>query len=281
MLKKLELSVLVNLILLAVFLGVVFFITWRYSAQVYELISEPEEFKSLLASYGHAGILVFICFQILQVVVASIPGELVQIAGGYIFGTLAGTVYSAIGIMLGYFLVFALTRFLGYPLVKVFVSTDKIAKLTDLIKNKKSTAFLFSLFLVPGIPKDFLVYAAGLTPIEPVKFFTIVFMARFPALFGASFIGAHLEQQNYSIVVSALILAVFLLIVGFMYKKQVISVLSKSQQGLSLVLVRRKMKESQDESPNSEPQETSLPQTGEQTSTKNASITQETGDNNP
>lgn len=278
MLKKMELSVVINLMLLTAFLGAVLLITWRYSAQIYELISEPEQFKSLLASYGHAGILVFILFQVLQVVVATIPGELVQIAGGYIYGTLAGTLYSALGIMLGYSLVFALTRLIGYPLVQVFISAQKIAKLKALIQSKKSAAFLFFLFLVPGIPKDFLVYAAGLTPIEPVKFFTIVLIARFPALFGASFIGANLEQQNYFMVISALILAVLLFIVGFLCKEQAVSALSQRQQGFSLVL--RKVKESQGESPSPEPQEASLPQTSEPALPKNASTRQDTEDNN-
>jgi len=222
MAKKIEFRVVLNIILLAVFILFVIFIAFRYSAQVHYYISEPEHFKNLLLSYGQASVFVFILFQILQVIIASIPGEFVQIAGGYIYGTILGTLYSAIGIMIGYVIVFSITRAIGYPLVKVFVSEEKITKLTNLIQTKKSDALLFILFLIPGIPKDFLVYAAGLTPVVPGKFFLIVALARFPALVGASFIGSNLGQRNYLIVGITFGIAIVLFLMGFLYKDKMI-----------------------------------------------------------
>lgn len=220
--KKIELPIVLNIILLVLFVLLISLVSVKYYAQVYRLISEPEHFKTMLLSYGQASILIFILFQVLQVVIATIPGEFVQIAGGYVYGTLAGTLYSALGIMLGYLIVFSITRLIGYPLVKIFIAENKIEKLKGLIQTKKSVFLLFFLFLVPGIPKDFLVYAAGLTPIEPVKFLIIVALARFPALLGASFIGANIGQKNYLIVAITFGISILLFIFGFMVKDKII-----------------------------------------------------------
>lgn len=225
--KKLEFPILLNIILLISFVLSISFVTYKYSAQVYQLISEPEQFRSLLLSYGQASVFIFILFQILQVVIATIPGEFVQIAGGYVFGTITGTIYSTIGIMIGYIIVFTITRMIGYPLVKVFVSQNKIEKLKSLIQTKKSDALLFFLFLVPGVPKDFLVYVAGLTPIQPVKFFAIIVLARFPALFGASYLGASIAQRNYLMVAITFGISIALFIIGFLLKDRIYLVLKK------------------------------------------------------
>lgn len=221
--KKIEISVIVNIILLVLFILLVTIISLKYYNQIYNLIKEPEIFKDVILSYGQLSILIFILFQILQVVVATIPGELVQIAGGYIYGTWAGTIYSALGIILGYFIVFTFTRLVGYPLVKVFISAKKIEEFTSLIHSKKSDALIFLLFLLPGIPKDFLVYAAGLTPVEPGRFFVIVALARFPALFGASFIGAHLEQENYLLVGIMFGIAILLFLTGVLFRERLLA----------------------------------------------------------
>ena len=223
MAKKIELQVLVNIVLLIVFVLLIVIISVKYSSQIYRVISEPDLFRDLLLAYGNASILVFILFQVLQVIIATIPGELVQIAGGYIYGTWFGTLYSLIGILIGYFIVFWLTRLLGYPLVKVFVPEEKYKKISNLIKTKKSDAILFLLFFIPGLPKDFLVYIGGLTPVEPLKFFLIITFARFPALFGSSFIGAHLEQENYLIVAIVTGLSALLFIVGFIFRDKILA----------------------------------------------------------
>lgn len=222
MAKKIELPIVINIILLIGFILLLVILSVKYSYQVYQLISEPDLFKDMVLAYGHANVLIFISFQVLQVVIATIPGELVQVAGGYIYGTWFGTLYSAIGIFIGYLIVFWLTRFLGYPLVKVFVPEKKFDKINNLIKSKRSDAILFILFFLPGLPKDFLVYIGGLTPVEPLKFFLIIMLARFPALFGSSFIGAHLEQENYLLAAIVTGLLVLLFILGFLFRDKLI-----------------------------------------------------------
>jgi uncharacterized membrane protein YdjX (TVP38/TMEM64 family) len=217
----------VKTVLLCAFAAALIYSTIRFAPYFTYLVSEPDELKEFLASYGVKGVLVFILIQILQVVIAAIPGEPVQIAGGYIYGVLLGTVYSLVGIIAGYCIVFAITRVLGYELVKLVVPAKQYDRFKTLMENHKSDTVIFLLFLIPGIPKDILVYIAGLSPIKPVRFFILITIARFPALLGSSFIGAYLQKENY---IAAIILGVgaaVLFAVGLIFRERITGFLHK------------------------------------------------------
>ncbi len=183
--------------LLAVFLGLITFASVKFAPSVSRLIRNPEGFKAFIDSYGPVSAVVYIFVQVVQVVVFVIPGEIVQVAGGYIFGTGLGTLYSVAGILFGTMIAFFSARFLGYSLVKAIVSPKKLKEFDFLINDPKSEIAMFVLFLVPGIPKDSLVYISGLTPIKPLRFFLISMIARFPGLWGSAYIGANLQEKDY------------------------------------------------------------------------------------
>jgi uncharacterized membrane protein YdjX (TVP38/TMEM64 family) len=187
----------VRVVLLAGFLGLIIFASIKLTPAVTRLIKRPEEFKAFIDSYGSVSALIYILVQALQVVVFVIPGELVQIAGGYIFGTGLGTLFSVAGILLGTMAGFFAARLLGYSLVRAIVSPKKLREFDFLINNPKSEIAMFALFLIPGIPKDSLVYISGLTPIKPLRFFLISMIARFPGLWGSAYIGANLQKKDY------------------------------------------------------------------------------------
>lgn len=222
--KKLPL---LNIILAILFILLVTYITVRYASDITRLVSKPERFRHFLTSYGPAGVLVFISFQVLQIIISVIPGEVVQIAGGYVYGTVFGTVYSMAGVVVGCVATFYISRFLGFGLVKRFVSQKNIEKFNFLINSPKSEIIMFLLFLIPGIPKDMLVYIAGLTPIKPLRFFIIVAVARFPALLGSSFIGANLQEKDYISVIVVSVIACILFVVGILMKDKIIGLLNR------------------------------------------------------
>ncbi|MDP4094158.1 MAG: TVP38/TMEM64 family protein [Bacillota bacterium] len=210
------------------------FATAKYAPRVTELVSKPEKFRDLLLSYGYKSVFIFIALQILQVVIAVIPGEVMQIAGGFVYGTILGSIYSIVGIMLGTVIVFYIVRLVGYPLVKTFVPHKNIEKFNFLINNQKSEVAVFILFLIPGIPKDALTYIAGLTPIKVLRFFITVTIARFPALIASSYIGTSLHDKNYILVGIVSLAAVCLFIAGLFLKDRIIkklhSVMGKKEK---------------------------------------------------
>lgn len=215
-------QLIIYIFLIAVFLFLLIYSGIRLGPRITELARKPQVLKTMLNSYGWKGVLIFIGFQVLQVVVAAIPGEFVQIAGGYVYGTFAGTVYSLAGIVTGSVLVFTIARLIGYPVVKLFVSPKQLEKFSFMMNSKKSEAALFILFLIPGIPKDILTYIAGLTPVKPFKFFVIITIGRFPALLGSSFIGHSTQKGNYGIAIAVSTIAVVLFAAGLIFRDRII-----------------------------------------------------------
>jgi uncharacterized membrane protein YdjX (TVP38/TMEM64 family) len=217
----------INIILASLFVGAIVYVTIRFGPELTKLVSDPHKFREYILSFGPWSAAVFMLFQVLQVVIAVIPGEPVQIAGGYIFGTVLGTVYSTIGITVGYIIVFTSVKLFGFPLVKKFVSEKELEKFSLLINSPKLETSIFLLFLIPGIPKDILVYIAGLTPIKPVLFFIIITFARMPAMIGSSFIGSEIQSSEYLVAIIVSVIASILFVLGYIYKQRIIDFLHK------------------------------------------------------
>lgn len=225
--KKFDRSFWINFIFIILIAGLLIFFSIKYASEITRLVSNPKKFRDFILSYGQLSSLVFILFQVIQVVIAFIPGEVVQIAGGYIYGTLLGTLYSLIGITVGCVIVFFTVRLLGFHLVKQLVSENKLQKFYDLINKPGSEFVIFLLFFLPGLPKDVLVYICGLTPVKPLQFFIIIIAARLPAMVGASFIGANIQRENYYAAITITVISCVLFVIGFLFKDKIIATIKK------------------------------------------------------
>ena len=159
---------------------------------------------------GVSGPLLCIAAQFVQVVIFAIPGEVTQLAAGYVFGLWRGFLYSVVGITLGSVFNFYFARVVGRPALERFISPKTLNKVDNLLNNARGKSALFLLFVLPGGPKDILCYGAGFTGITVTEFVVISSLARTPALFASILIGARAAQRDY---VAALLAAVVLLVV--------------------------------------------------------------------
>ena len=107
-----------------------------------------------MQSQGIGGWFVFLGIQVLQVVVAMIPGEPVEIFAGLMYGPLWGTLSCMLGIFLGSMIVYLLVRRLGMPIVSIFMDPKKFQNLRFLQNKKRFERISFLLFFIPGTPKD-------------------------------------------------------------------------------------------------------------------------------
>ncbi|WP_346938850.1 VTT domain-containing protein [uncultured Clostridium sp.] len=200
----------------------------KYLPRILELTVSLDSFRNYIISLGSFGSVVFIFFQILQTVIAPIPGEVIQVAGGYIYGVTFGVIYSTLGLLLGAIIAFYFTRLIGTPFIKKLMNKKNSQWMADIMDSKKFSAILFIVFLVPGLPKDFLIYVAGLTPINPLKFFGILLISRFPWLLASVSIGSNLHYGNYISTIIVSLIALVSFIWGICYKDKLISKFSKS-----------------------------------------------------
>ena len=144
-------------------------ICWQVGVPMVRLASEPEHFRQWIEQQRLGGQLIYIGMVALQVLAAIIPGEALEIAGGYAFGALEGTILCLIGGTLGSFLVICLVRRFGMPLVELFFSQEKLHNVRFLKSSPKRTVLFLLIFMIPGTPKDLLCYFVGLTDIRPTK----------------------------------------------------------------------------------------------------------------
>lgn len=134
---------------------------WAWQAG---LLTSQERLQAFVASCGAAGGLLFVAFQMVQVVVPVLPGGLGCLVGVVLFGPVMGFVYNYVGICIGSLLAFAVARNCGRPLLSLLFSEKLIAKYSDWTERNDRFARLFALAIFfPVAPDDFLCYLAGTT----------------------------------------------------------------------------------------------------------------------
>lgn len=189
--------------LLGIFLLFGGLLAWFIGRPMVRFVSEPQKFQSWVDAHGLGGRLAFIGMMVLQVLVAIIPGEPLEIGAGYAFGALEGTLLCELGTMLGSLLVFLLVRRFGPPLVELFFSSEKIHSLRFLQDSRRLHLLTFIVFFIPGTPKDLLTYVAGMTPIRLVNYLWITGLARIPSIVTSTIGGDALVMKNYWFAVAA------------------------------------------------------------------------------
>ena len=158
----------------------------------------PETFRDYVSAHGFGGKLLLIGIVMLQVIVALIPGEPFELGAGFVFGWLEGTVLCLIGTAAASALIYAAVRKWGVKLAEVFFPRERIDHFLSLLSEKKKEILLFILFLIPGTPKDLMVYIAGLTEIPLPRFLWITTLARIPSVVSSAVTGSLMQHQNHT-----------------------------------------------------------------------------------
>ncbi len=198
-----------------------------FRREIWRLFTSGEELRAWVEAGGAAAPLVFILIQAVQVVVFVIPGEVPQIAGGWLFGTWLGTLYSIIGILLGSCISFFLARLLGVPFVHALFPKEQVGKIEKLLDTPRSKIIFFLLFAIPGIPKDILCYVAGLSPMRFLTFAAISFLGRLPGILGSAFIGNAAAGERWLLAGIVAGIAVLLFGAGFLLRDRIMKLIHR------------------------------------------------------
>ena len=153
--------------------------------------------RALIAENYFLGALCLLLICAVQVVVALVPGELVEIAAGYAFGAVWGTVICVAGMVLGSVTVILLVRRFGRKFVYAFYPKEKMDNLPILREPAKRNTLVLVLFLIPGTPKDMLTYAVGLTDMSIPLYLLLTTFARLPSVVSSTVGGNAVGEQNY------------------------------------------------------------------------------------
>ena len=201
------------------FIAVLFFliisgiIGWFVGRPMVRFAKDPEQFRSWVDSHGAWGGILYAGMVFLQVLVAVIPGEPLEICGGYAFGAVKGTLLCLAGAVAGSVLVFAFVRRWGREVVEIFFPSKKLQNLRFLQSSPRRDFLFFLIFSLPGTPKDLLCYFSGLTDLSWRNWLIICSVGRLPSILTSTIGGNALGVQNYThaVVVFTVTLGVSLL----------------------------------------------------------------------
>ncbi len=146
--------------------------------------------QGFVMRFGPWAPLAAILLHIAQVLLAPIPGQVIDAANGYLFGAAWGTVYSLVGVLVGSSLAMALTRRFGRPWAERLIKKETLERL-DGYSQRRGALFFFLIFLFPFLPDDVACFLAGLTPLPLAELVVLAAIGRLPGIFAANLVGAN------------------------------------------------------------------------------------------
>lgn len=214
-------KIILTVLVLSLFVGITI-----YLFPVMKNLSTTEgqvDFKEKVDNSGIWGLLSLFGLQVAQIFLIIIPGEPIEILAGMCYGGIWGTIFIMISACIISTSIFLLVRRFGKKFVYSFCDKEKVAKIENnkLFQNpKKIEMIMFVLFLIPGTPKDLLVYVAGLLPIKPIRFIIISTFARIPSIVTSTLAGENLAIGDWrmSIILYGAILILVAIIVFIINK---------------------------------------------------------------
>ncbi len=203
------------------FILTLFIIFWFAGRPMLKFLSEPEKYRVWVDSRGFTAYAAFVGMMALQVIIAFIPGEPLEIAAGYSFGVLGGTLVCLAGAVVGSAAVYIFVKRVGIKAIEVFFTKEKIQSVKFIKDSKKLNLLVFVLFLIPGSPKDLMTYFIGLTPMKMTTWLLITAVARIPSVITSTIGGNALGVKQYMTVVVAFSAAVVISIAGVLLYRHI------------------------------------------------------------
>lgn len=161
---------------------------WR--RPLLSLFADTVRVQEFVTRFGYLAPLATILLHVAQVLLAPIPGQVIDAVNGYLFGAAWGTVYSLVGVIIGSSLAMALARRFGRPWAERLIKRETLEHL-DSYSRKRGALFLFLVFLFPFLPDDVACFLAGLTPLPLSELVVLATIGRLPGIFVANLVGSN------------------------------------------------------------------------------------------
>ncbi|MCL4299420.1 MAG: VTT domain-containing protein [Anaerolineae bacterium] len=139
--------------------------------------TNPAAIRAWLEQLGPLAPLAVFLLNVIQIVVAPIPGYPVQVLAGILFGFIPGTIYTLAGMVAGGTLAAWLGRRLGRPWLERRLGSDTLAHWSDIAHIDSFWAWWLILLIPIG---DLPYFFAGLTKIRLRTFALAILVSRGP-----------------------------------------------------------------------------------------------------
>lgn len=143
------------------------------------IFDSRESLIEYVESFGAQAIIVFIFIQFLQVIFPILPAAVTCVAGVILFGPVWGIFYNYVGICIGSFGAFLISKRYGQPLVEKMLNEKIFKKYSKWLNDSKVFDKVFAIGIFgPLAPDDALCYLAGLTQMSLKKFGLIILFGK-------------------------------------------------------------------------------------------------------
>jgi len=197
-------------VLVALLISIAAIVIWR--EPITSFFGELARVRAFVQEWGALGPMAIIFLQAAQVLLAPVPGQVVGLASGYLFGAAMGTLYSWVGVVLGSAIAFGLAKAFGRPLVERLVSRERLERF-DAYARRRGLFFLSLFFLFPFLPHDIACFVAGLTPLSIPSLVLVAALGRLPGIAVSSLVGANvfrLTIEGWALFIALLLIVALL-----------------------------------------------------------------------
>lgn len=193
---------------------------WEYLPGLLAWLADARAVRAFVSEHAFVSRLAMLGINIVQVLLAFLPGEPVELASGYAFGFWEGTALCLVASGLATSMIYWATRRWGWKLVGLFFDRSLFDRFSWLKSAKRLELIMFIVFLIPGTPKDFLTYFAGLTNMRFLPVVLIATFGRIPSIVTSTIAASAVGSGNWPLVACTLVASAFLLAVGgLMYRR--------------------------------------------------------------
>lgn len=215
--KALRRRVLIGLVAAA---AITALLCWEYLPGLLAWLADARAVRAFVSDHAFVSRLAMLGINIVQVLLAFLPGEPVELASGYAFGFWEGTALCLVASGLATSAIYWATRRWGWKLVGLFFDRSLFDRFSWLRSAKRLELIMLIVFLIPGTPKDFLTYFAGLTNMRFLPVVLIATFGRIPSIVTSTIAASAVGSGNWPLVACTLAASAFLLAVGgLMYRR--------------------------------------------------------------
>jgi len=217
-----------GLIAFLVLMAVIVIVAWPYITDVFTE-GGVERLVERVQNAGWMGVFVLLGMQFLQVVVAFIPGEVVQLAAGLMYGPVFGSILILIGCVISSSVVYFLVHKLGAPFVQGMVSTEHLEKFRRFEESGKLDVIVFVLFLIPAMPKDVFTYLVPLTSMDYKRFIILTTVGRIPGVVASTYMASGFASGEIVGPFVVLVVVAIVAVIALVFRDKIMDALGKGR----------------------------------------------------
>ena len=173
-------------------------------------------------SSDNVHIILYACLSFIQILFPIIPGEPLELAAGYLFGKINGTLICFVCEAIGSIILILIIKKLKNRFTSINYEEKHFKKL-DKLKQTKYFPLFSLIYIMPGTPKDLLCYFAGLSNYELVPTLLVVSIGRIPSIITSTISAGFLKEKKIFISIIIYAVTVLICLIDLLIYKKIIS----------------------------------------------------------